>query len=117
MTEIKRPQNLHDSYHAHVYFNAQTLEFASELCERATALFDLKMGRVHQKSVGPHPCWSCQISFTNKDFEALIAWLDEHRNDLSILVHGQTGNDLKDHTDYAYWLGDDVPLKLAMFGG
>jgi len=117
MTEIQRPQNIHDSYHAHVYFDSETLLFANNLCEQATALFNLKMGKVHQKPVGPHPCWSCQILFTKTDFEPLMAWLDENRNGLSILVHAQTGNDLKDHTDYAYWLGDDVPLKLAIFGG
>lgn len=42
-------------YHAHVYFDARTIEQARALCEQAAQLFALKMGRVHERSVGPHP--------------------------------------------------------------
>lgn len=91
------------------------MEFASRLCEKIANLFGLKVGRVHQKPVGPHPRWSCQISFAAKDFDEFIPWLDENRNDLTIFVHALTGDNLKDHTDYAYWLGDSVELKLSMF--
>ncbi len=59
--------------------------------------------------------WSCQITFGHKDFDALIAWLDEHRQGLTVLVHGLTGDDLRDHTNYAYWLGEPKPLNLAQF--
>ncbi|SPD79590.1 hypothetical protein PSCFBP2116_00034 [Pseudomonas syringae] len=47
-------QDIH-GYHAHIYFNAQTLDQARALCEAATEKFALQMGRVHQKLVGPHP--------------------------------------------------------------
>ena len=116
MIEIKYPINIHKKYHAHVYFDSKTLQFASNLCEQAGKVFNLKVGRIHQKTVGPHPKWSCQISFTDKEFDQFIPWLDDTRNGLTVFVHGQTGNDLKDHTDYAYWLGDNVPLKLSVFG-
>ena len=116
MTEIKRPINIHKNYHAHVYFDSQTLQFASNLCEQAGKLFDLKVGIVHQKPVGPHPKWSCQISFSDKNFDQLIPWLSDNRNGLTVFVHAQTGDDLKDHTDYAYWLGDNVQLNLSIFG-
>lgn len=116
MTGIKRPINIHKHYHAHVYFDSQTLQFANNLCEQAGKLFDLKVGRVHQKPVGPHPKWSCQISFSDKDFDEFIPWLSDNRNGLTVFVHGQTGDDIKDHTDYAYWLGDNVQLNLSIFG-
>jgi len=29
-------------------------------------------------------------------------------------VHALTGDDLADHTTYAYWLGDAVELDLSM---
>jgi DOPA 4,5-dioxygenase len=48
-------------YYAHVYFDEQTLERARELCQKAAQLFGAAMGRVHQKPVGPHPRWSCQL--------------------------------------------------------
>ena len=117
MQTDKRPANRHRGYHAHVYFDSLTVGFASALCERAGRQFGLKVGRVHQQAVGPHPCWSCQIIFGTRDFDAFIPWLDESRNGLTVLVHGLSGDDLKDHTDYAYWLGESVTLNLAMFSG
>ena len=117
MAEIKRPVNRHSAYHAHVYFDEETLSFAAALCEQVQTIFGLKVGRVHQKMVGPHTKWSCQITFTRKHFDALIPWLEEHRNGLTVFVHGLTGDDLKDHTEYAYWLGDSVDLDLTAFHG
>mgnify|MGYP000085443750 CR=1 FL=1 len=115
MQAIKRPVNSHKAYHAHVYFEQESLAFATALCEQIGEKFGLKMGRIHQKNVGPHPKWSCQISFGAKDFDTLVAWLELHRSDLTILIHALTGNDLEDHTLYAYWLGDSVELDLSMF--
>ena len=115
MTETKRPINIHRGYHAHVYFDLDTLEFASGLCNQAGELFGLKVGRVHQKPIGPHPKWSCQITFAGKHFDEFIPWIDKNRNGLTVLVHALTGDNLKDHTDYAYWLGDSVELELSIF--
>ncbi|MFA7553532.1 MAG: DOPA 4,5-dioxygenase family protein [Spongiibacteraceae bacterium] len=115
MDATKRPVNKHKAYHAHVYFDRDSLQFASGLCAQASELFGLQVGRVHQRLVGPHPRWSCQISFASKHFADFIAWLDNHRNGLTILVHGLTGDDLQDHTEYAYWLGKELELNLALF--
>ena len=116
MSEIQRPINKHKGYHAHVYFEQETLAFATGLCDKVGELFGLKIGAVHRQPVGPHPKWSCQITFGKKHFEELIPWLDENRNDLTILVHGVTGDDIKDHTEYVYWLGYSVQLDLSIFG-
>jgi aromatic ring-cleaving dioxygenase len=109
------PQNLYDRYHAHVYFDAQTLDQAEMLCRQAGEKFNLPVGRVHQKPVGPHPAWSCQIAFEAAQFEEFIAWLEQHRHGLTVLVHGLTGDDLADHTDHAAWLGESQELNLSMF--
>lgn len=114
MQTIKRPVNCHKAYHAHVYFDESTLAFASKLCQQAGVTFGLKVGRVHQKPVGPHLKWSCQIIFGAKDFEAFVPWLDAHRNGLSVLVHALTGDDLADHTTFAYWLGQPEKLELSI---
>jgi len=115
MKETKRPVNLHKAYHAHVYFDDKTKDYARKLCDEVGEKFSLKVGRFHEKLVGPHPRWSCQITFGKKDFETFIPWLDENRKELTIFVHGLTGDDLKDHTDFAYWLGQEVELNLGIF--
>lgn len=111
----KRPENIYADYHAHVYFGPDTVGQARTLCEEAGRLFGVAVGRVHEREVGPHPHWSCQLAFDSASFEKLIPWLDQHRNGLNILVHGQTGDGLADHTRHASWLGEDAVLKLDMF--
>ncbi|GAA6141906.1 DOPA 4,5-dioxygenase family protein [Hydrogenophaga sp. 5NK40-0174] len=101
-------------YHAHVYFDANTLEQARTLCETAALNFPLKMGRVHEKPVGPHPDWSCQLAFKAALFADVIPWLMLNRNGLVILVHPITGHDLSDHRDRAFWMGAVRPLDLGV---
>lgn len=109
------PVNRHKAYHAHIYFDQNSVDRARQICDRITEQFGLKVGRVHEKCVGPHRRWSVQIIFSHKDFDTFIPWLDQARGDLDVLVHGVTGNDYQDHTDYAYWLGQPVELDLSIF--
>ncbi|MEM7716417.1 MAG: DOPA 4,5-dioxygenase family protein [Cyanobacteria bacterium P01_A01_bin.68] len=99
-------------YHAHIYFNESTCSQAIALCGEVGKLFSVKVGRVHRKSVGPHPCWSCQLAFDRNEYASLLSWLSLNRKGLIILIHPLTGNDLKDHTDYASWMGKPQLLNL-----
>jgi aromatic ring-cleaving dioxygenase len=88
---------------------------ARALCEQAGRELMVVVGRVHERPVGPHPHWSCQLAFDAAEFDAVIGWLDSHRDGLDVFVHGVTGNDLADHTDHAMWLGNESALDLRMF--
>ena len=101
-------------YHAHIYFNERTVERARELCERARDQFGVEMGRMHLKPVGPHPCWSCQLAFVPEVFGAIMPWLVLNRNGLVVFTHAETGDDIKDHTEHAIWMGDIKPLDLSV---
>jgi aromatic ring-cleaving dioxygenase len=109
----KRPVNAHDAYHAHIYFGPETVEKARALATQAGGLFKVAVGRVHVRPVGPHPQWSVQLAFARHEFERLIPWLDANRGELDVFVHGVTGDDLADHTEYAYWLGNEHTLDLS----
>ncbi|MQA57811.1 DOPA 4,5-dioxygenase family protein [Pseudomonas piscis] len=102
-------------YHAHVYFDASTIEQARALCEQAAQLFDLRMGRVHERQVGPHPDWSCQLAFGPELFGQVVPWLALNRQGLVVFLHPETGDELKDHTDHAIWMGALRPLDLSVF--
>lgn len=104
-------------FHAHVYFDASSLPTARALCERAAGLFDLKMGRVHERPVGPHPDWSCQLAFAPGVFGTFVPWLAMHRGPLVVFIHPVTGNDLIDHRDRAIWMGAVRPLDLSVLSG
>ena len=102
-------------FHAHVYFDAATVEQAVDLCERADARFPIKMGRVHEKLVGPHPMWSCQLAFSADVFGAIMPWLAVNRNGLIIFTHPETGDVVKDHTEHAIWMGAVMEMNLTVF--
>lgn len=112
---ISRPINAHAAYHAHVYYDEHTLHIAKQVCEAAGELFGLPIGRMHQRAVGPHTMWSCQIAFDREDFDAFIPWLDAHRQGLTVFVHGLSGDDYLDHTEHAYWLGEPVAVNTRLF--
>ncbi|RRJ83767.1 DOPA 4,5-dioxygenase family protein [Aestuariirhabdus litorea] len=116
MSPLRRPVNRHASYHAHLYFDARTEALARGLVEQARERPGLSVGRLHRRLVGPHSAWSCQLSFDQQQFDGVIFWLEAERDGLSVLVHGVTGDDLRDHTEFAYWLGEPLPLKLSIFG-
>lgn len=104
-------------FHAHIYFDQDTVDQANKLCHQAGQEFavtdpPLKVGRMHRKPVGPHPCWSCQLAFVPELFGDVIPWLALHRQGLTVFIHPQTGDDLKDHTDHAIWMGTIEPLNL-----
>lgn len=102
-------------YHAHVYFDAETVETARSVCEAVRDRFPVEMGRVHEKPVGPHPRWSCQLAFAPDAFGDVMGWLAVNRQGLTVFTHPETGDDLKDHRDHAIWMGELLPLNLAMF--
>ncbi|HLS50863.1 MAG TPA: DOPA 4,5-dioxygenase family protein [Burkholderiaceae bacterium] len=101
-------------WHAHVYFDANSVEQARQLCEEAARRFRVRMGRVHERPVGPHPDWSCQLAFRPEVFSEIIPWLSMNRKDLVVFIHPITGNDLIDHRDFAMWMGAVRPLKLSV---
>ena len=80
------------------------------------AVPELRIYRVFDKPVGPHPIAMFEVNvFTPAQFGAFIAWLVIHRGPLSVLLHPNTGDALRDHTQQATWLGEKVPLDLSIF--
>ncbi|ANC01003.1 MULTISPECIES: DOPA 4,5-dioxygenase family protein [Pseudomonas] len=102
-------------YHAHVYYDASTQEQARQLCEEAARLFPVTMGRMHQKPVGPHPDWSCQLAFGPEVVGVVLPWLALYRRGLVVFLHPLTGDELADHRDHAIWMGAIRPLDLSIF--
>ena len=109
------PSNDFEKYHAHVYFDEQSADQAHELCAEAWKSCHVGLGRFHRKPVGPHPLWSCQLSFDKDEFDRIIPFLDEHRGGLTVLVHPLTGDVIAEHTTDARWLGEPVALNIEVF--
>lgn len=103
------------SFHAHVYFDASSVGKATELCKVAAEKFGVVMGRVHEKNVGPHPMWSCQLGASPTQFAELLPWLAMNRNGLIVFSHPETGDELRDHRDHGIWLGTGLEMNLSIF--
>ena len=102
-------------YHAHIYFDQDSVERARALCHAAASKLPVDMGRVHEKCVGPHPMWSCQLAFAPDALKQVIEWLILNRDGLIVFIHPDTGEHLADHRDRAIWLGGYLPLDLTIF--
>lgn len=103
------------AFHAHIYYDESSYEQAAALCDTAGNHFDISVGRKHKQAIGPHPKWSCQLAFKPEVFGELIPWLALNRNALTVFIHPETGDDLKDHSEYAIWMGRVEKLNLEMF--
>ena len=102
-------------YHAHLYYDADTLDEARALAESLRQQHPVKVGTFHQKPVGPHPVWSCQITVANDQFGDVIPWLLLNHGRVDVFIHPNTGEDLLDHTHHVMWIGESYPLNLTIF--
>ncbi|GAB1739749.1 hypothetical protein NU219Hw_g4687t1 [Hortaea werneckii] len=93
-------------FDVHIYYlqtNASESQFAQELWERIRREFpELRIYRVWDKPIGPHPVAMFEVNlFTPEQFGAFVPWLVIHRGPLSVLLHPNTGDDVRDHTQLA----------------
>ena len=102
-------------YHAHFYFNRDTVETARAIYAKAKDIVGIEIGHFHERSIGPHIDWSFMILFYDTNHREITSWLKLNHSSLSVLIHPETGHDLVDHTDNAVWLGAEVELKLSSF--
>jgi len=104
------------AYHVHVYYDVkQTRARAARLRRRVAQKFpQAKLGRWHDELVGPHTQSMYQIAFPARSFAAFVPWLMLNRDGLAVLLHPETGDDYRDHTAHACWLGGQLPLRTEV---
>ena len=102
-------------YHAHLYYGPENIGEAMKLASQASELFAIDVGHFHQRPVGPHPAWSCQLTVQADQFSQVIPWLALNRGSIDVFIHPETGEDLLDHTQYVMWLGKSYDLNVNMF--
>lgn len=103
------------SYHAHIYFEpGQDAEVAPLQARAARDLEGLaRVWPLRGRPVGPHPKPMFEIEFSREHRDAVIAWVQAHRGDRTVLLHPETGDDLADHRDHPLWLGQRLPLDFS----
>jgi DOPA 4,5-dioxygenase len=100
-------------WHAHIYFEEETRDSALALRAAIEAAFPAgRMGRFHERPVGPHPVPMYQVAFAPDLFATILPWLALNRGRLTVFVHPNVEDAVKDHTVHAVWLGRQWPLNL-----
>ena len=101
-------------FHVHVYYDPNTRDAASHVRDGLAERFDVELGRWHDKPIGPHPKSMYQVKFVPEQFGKLVPWLMLYRVGLDVLVHPETGDAVRDHTDQALWLGEKLALNIEV---
>ncbi len=103
-------------WHIHVYYDEGSKSTAEAVrTEVETGLPGLTIGRMYDKPVGPHPQGSFQVLVPNDRLAEVTAWVALNRQGLTVLLHPNTADDLKDHRDYPIWYGSAPKLNYEMF--
>lgn len=101
-------------FHAHIYFDERTEAQAERLrAEIAARLPAIQVYPLVRRPVGPHPQPMFELGFESVQLGDVVSLLKLRREGLSVLVHPVTGDDQRDHSEYAVWLGEVVELEMG----
>lgn len=106
------------SYHAHLYYVAETRATAEATRRRLIDAMTsgaiprlLFVGQLKDEKAGPHPIPQFEIHYTKEALPAVLALIEA--SGLTALVHPLTDDDLADHTTLAHWIGTPIELDLT----
>ena len=100
-------------YHAHIYYDpAKTRGIAERVCAAVDQKFRVEIDGFRDEPRGPHPISNVLVVFKPDQFADVVPYLMLNRDGLDVLVHPLTLDAVEDHSGYAIWLGNPVPLKL-----
>jgi len=102
-------------YHFHLYYEPENINLASDIRDKISNAFEVEVGRLWDRPVGPHPIGSCQIIVPVGLFEKVVAWLLYNRNGVDVLVHPLSGDDIADHNEFVMWIGKPYELNTYFF--
>ncbi|KZT10108.1 uncharacterized protein LAESUDRAFT_722264 [Laetiporus sulphureus 93-53] len=99
----------------HIYYmqhSPSEAQYAKELHERIRREFpELRIYKLWDKPVGPHPVAMFEVNaFNPHQVGTFFSWLTVNRGPCSVLIHPNTNNSLKDHTELMSWMGRPFPL-------
>lgn len=97
-------------YHAHIYWQNEDQRREALNLRETLREMGSKVGSIHEEAVGPHPYAMYQVNYNSNIAETVEGLLSKTK--LDILLHEDTGDDLRDHTEGARWLGNKLTLNL-----
>ncbi|KZP09915.1 hypothetical protein FIBSPDRAFT_900155 [Athelia psychrophila] len=118
--EFPKPiDSSNNGFDFHIYYMPNVegdMKFAKELHERIRREFpEIRIYKFWEKAVGPHPTamFECN-TFSPWQTGTFFSWLVVNRGPCSVLIHPNTDDAFKDHTELATWIGKPWPLYTEM---
>ena len=97
-------------YHAHVYWQNEDQRRKALSLRQPLADLGCSLGTMWDKPIGPHPYAMYQVNYNSKNAVEVEQMLAEAK--LDVLLHEDTGDDVRDHTAGARWLGNKLKLDI-----
>ena len=97
-------------YHAHIYWQNEDQRFEALHLRQPLQELGCHLGTKHEQAIGPHPYAMYQVNYNSNIAEEVEGLLSKTK--LDILLHEDTGDDLRDHTEGARWIGHKLTLNL-----
>lgn len=106
-------------FHAHIYYDRKHREQALQLHSQLKTINEKGMivYSMVDRLVGPHLAPMFEIEFSEELYEPLIAYLEDNRGDLPVLIHPLTEDEIANHGVLARWLGQKLPINWARLQG
>lgn len=103
------------NYHAHIYFFPKDASIIQKVFDEARKFRYMRTYPIVPRPVGPHATGMFEAHFNEDAKENVLRWLQENRQGLSVLIHEDTGDDHRDHSQNVIWLGEILPLDFGFF--
>ena len=97
-------------YHAHIYWENEAQRFEALHLREPLRELGCKVGSIHEEPIGPHPLAMYQVNYNSTIAKAVEGLL--YKAKLHILLHEDTGDDVRDHTKGARWIGRPLDLNI-----
>ena len=97
-------------YHAHIYWSTPEQRNIAVSLREPLDKHECGLGRVWDQPIGPHPLPMYQVNYCDTIKQPVEELLSS--SGLTILLHEDTGDDLRDHTEGTRWLGETLQLDL-----
>lgn len=106
-----------EGYHIHIYHDDAMSQFVADgIREQIKTLFPEHLEADYNIArVGPHLAHNIQIDIKKEGFAEILQWLQMNNDGLSILVHPETGDDIKDHLQHSIWVNKELGYNMDFF--
>ncbi|KAL0481757.1 hypothetical protein AKO1_012357 [Acrasis kona] len=110
-------ERVNRAYDLHIYYfpnSAASKSHADKLFAYAKNTWSDLYIKMFTAPIGPHPIpmFEIDIPQAHPKFSDILSWIMINRGNSSALLHPNTGDEMKDHTVSATWVGQPVPLNF-----